>query len=118
MGKKTTNTKTEAPAKRAPKSKPAAETAPTKPVAEKAPPAKPVTAKPKASPRAAKTTAVRKKKPAFSQDDIALRAYYIAERRLSAGIHADPHQDWIEAERQLAYEAGTTVAPKAKKAKS
>jgi hypothetical protein len=123
MGKKTNTTKTEAPAKRALVSKPAAEkAAPEKAVAAEPPPAKPtavksVGAKPKTATRAPKSAPARKKKPAYTQEDIALRAYYIAERRQAAGIYADPHHDWIEAERQLAYEAGTTVA-KAKKAKS
>ena len=39
-----------------------------------------------------------------SQDDIALRAYYIAEKRRHHGHHGDETSDWIEAERQLASE--------------
>jgi hypothetical protein len=131
MGKKTNNTKPEAPAKRALKTKsvvaPAAATTPpmSKPAASKSGPkpefAKPAPAKAPASRGKAaapvKSAAPRKRKPAFSQEEVALRAYYIAERRQAAGIHADPHQDWIEAERQLAYEAGTTVQAR-KKAKA
>ena len=36
-----------------------------------------------------------------TREDIALKAYYIAERRLHLGIPGDPHNDWLEAERQL-----------------
>jgi hypothetical protein len=53
--------------------------------------------------------------PSFTHEDIALRAYFIAEKRRSQGLSGDEHQDWIEAERQLLVEsAGTTK--KAKKA--
>jgi hypothetical protein len=45
-----------------------------------------------------------KKKP-ISADDIALRAYFIAERRQAIGGHGDEAGDWIEAERQLREEA-------------
>ena len=46
----------------------------------------------------------KKKKPVrvkLSTEDIALRAYFIAEHRHHHGIHGDAHSDWIEAERQL-----------------
>jgi len=33
--------------------------------------------------------------------DIALQAYYIAERRRNLGLPGDPQSDWLEAERQL-----------------
>jgi hypothetical protein len=60
---------------------------------------------------------VRKKSPArkrarkapvieISRDDIALRAYYLAERRHRLGHPGDETSDWIEAERQLREEAG------------
>ena len=42
----------------------------------------------------------------FSNEDVALRAYFIAEKRQAAGIHGDTHSDWIEAERQLRKEHG------------
>jgi hypothetical protein len=98
-------------AKPAAKSKPvAAKAATVKPVAKKAAPAKlvaekPVVAKPvaaKAKP-AAKTT--KPKAPAYTRDDVALRAYFIAEKRQSQGLPGDEHQDWVEAERQLAAES-------------
>jgi len=41
----------------------------------------------------------------ISLDDIALRAYFIAEKRRTEGRHGDEHQDWIEAERQLVAES-------------
>ncbi len=73
--------------------------------------------KPKAPKKAAAKSAAKPKKPAvpkrtvpsaaaISSDDIALRAYFIAERRQQEGIHGDEHSDWIEAERQLRAEAG------------
>lgn len=105
MGKKTSNAKPAAPAKRAAK---------TKPAAEKAAVPDPAPAKPKAAASKAKPAVARVKKPKYSQEDVALRAYFIAERRQAAGIHGDPHQDWIEAERQLASEASAPGKPKPK----
>lgn len=40
------------------------------------------------------------------RDQIALRAYYISERRAAANQKADPAADWIEAEREVAEAAG------------
>lgn len=34
-------------------------------------------------------------------EDIALKAYYLAERRRSLGLPGDPESDWFEAEREL-----------------
>lgn len=34
-------------------------------------------------------------------EEVALRAYYIAERRRHLGLPGDPESDWLEAERQL-----------------
>ena len=75
----------------------------------------------KATKPAAKKAAALKKAnsgAAFTADDIALRAYFIAEKRQTQGLPGDEHQDWVEAERQLAAEAGKKAAPKprAKKA--
>jgi len=47
----------------------------------------------------------------ISNDDISLRAYFIAERRQAMGWPGDSTSDWVEAERQLKAEA----ARKAKK---
>lgn len=99
MGTKTTKTKTATPSKRAAKSKPAAEKAAT--------PA-PSRPQPKAVARNSKPAVRRMKKPSYSNEDIALHAYFIAERRQAAGLPGDSHQDWIEAERQLAAEASTS----------
>jgi hypothetical protein len=40
-------------------------------------------------------------KPEFSSHDIALRAYYISERRRDLSLPGDELGDWVEAERQL-----------------
>lgn len=52
-----------------------------------------------------KTTAKAANKPAFTTDDIALRAYFISEKRQKLGLPGDAHQDWLEAERQLLTES-------------
>lgn len=97
MGKKTTNTNNDAPIKRAatpaPKAKhtvdrilapaanvekPAASTAPRKRAAKKPAP-----------------------EPGFTRDDLALRAYFLCEKRWAAGLPGDEASDWLEAERQL-----------------
>lgn len=96
MAKKTEpKSKSATPAKRA-----------IKPAAEKT---KTVTAKAKP---AARTT--KPKAPAYTRDDVALRAYFISEKRRNQGLPGDEHQDWLEAERQLATE--TTKPKKALKA--
>jgi hypothetical protein len=52
-------------------------------------------------------TAAAKKTVAFeiSADDIALRAYYIAEHRRNLKLPGDELGDWVEAERQLRKES-------------
>jgi hypothetical protein len=95
MAKKTeTKTKAAAPVKKA--AKPAAK---KKPAAAKAKPA-------------AKTT--KPAAPAYTQDDVALRAYFIAEKRRAEGLPGDEHGDWVAAERELAQESAKKK--KAKKA--
>lgn len=42
--------------------------------------------------------------PAISHDTIALRAYYLSEKRHKLGLPVNPHQDWLDAEKQLASE--------------
>lgn len=60
----------------------------------------PVTPKPR------RPAAVRKKSAAdISADDIALRAYYLAEHRRNLNLPGDELGDWVEAERQLRKEA-------------
>ncbi len=54
---------------------------------------------------ASKTTrrsATKAKAPSFSREDVALRAYFIAENRQKHGLPGNSATDWIEAERQLA----------------
>jgi hypothetical protein len=41
----------------------------------------------------------------ISDDDIRLRAYFIAERRMQSGVPGDSTHDWWEAHRQLQEEA-------------
>ena len=65
-------------------------------------------------PAAAKPKRVTVAKPTFTQDDIALRAYFISEKRHKAGLPGDAKHDWIEAERQLLAESKKKPAPKAK----
>ena len=79
--------------------------------------------KPKAATKSAtkfkvRKTAVSAKESApvevlIKTDDIALRAYYIAEKRQKFGLPGDSAHDWIEAERQLKAEAKLAAkAPK------
>ena len=101
MGKKTNNTtKTAAPSKRA--AKPAAKkniTVETV-IAAATKPANTV----KAAPR--KRTAAGAK-ATLSPDDVALRAYFIAEKRTARGLPGDSHSDWLDAERQVLAESRT-----------
>lgn len=68
-----------------------------------------VEAKPATKPKVKKSPVAPRKKPvkapAITGDDIALRAYFIAERRQKMGWHGDSTGDWVEAERQLKAEA-------------
>jgi hypothetical protein len=45
----------------------------------------------------------------FTSDDIALRAYFLAQRRIENGEPGSPEGDWIEAERQLTAEHGQAL---------
>jgi Protein of unknown function (DUF2934) len=96
MGKKTNiTTKATAPAK------PGVKTTTKQPADRKAAAAFPKQVKstvPKTR-RASKPAAA--KGAAITAEDIALRAYYIAEKRRHNGLPGDEHRDWIEAERQL-----------------
>jgi len=83
-------------------------TAPKRRVATKAEPAVRIAeAKP-----AAKTTKTAKAKTPklrpFSQHDIALRAYFIAEKRQQSGLSGDSTSDWVEAEAELLREQRTS----------
>jgi hypothetical protein len=69
-----------------------------------------VAAKKKPAPK--KKTPAKKKVVTFSTEDIALKAYFIAEHRHRHGIHGDEHSDWIKAERQLRAEHRKKTARK------
>ena len=64
---------------------------------------KPAAAKKPAAKRATAPTS----KPAFepTDDQIRLRAYFLAERRHQLSLPGDSNHDWIEARRQLVEEA-------------
>jgi hypothetical protein len=118
----TTNSKTAAPVK---PTAPAVVAKPTAPVAPAKRAIKPAAAKTKAAPKSVVTPAVKakrtpkakapvpKKAPSYSQDDVALRAYFISEKRRAHGLPGDEHQDWLEAERQIIAES--TKSKRAKK---
>lgn len=103
-----------APAKAA---KPAAKAKPAPPSVIEAPKAvkkpaakavKAVAAKAPAKPaKAAKKPAAKNRAKApspITQEEVALRAYFIAERRQAEGRWADPSQDWLQAEQEIAAE--------------
>lgn len=67
---------------------------------------KTVTERKVAKPVVAKTKrAAPAKARVITSDDIALRAYFISEKRRTAGLPGDEHHDWLEAERQLVAES-------------
>jgi hypothetical protein len=96
----------ESPAISSTKGKKSAPATPPEPVKPKASAAKAATAG-KKKPVTAKPVASRKKAPEIhiSNEDIALRAYYIAERRQKMGWPGNSADDWLEAEAQLREEA-------------
>jgi hypothetical protein len=61
-------------------------------------------------PRRAITGRKKTAAPELSADDIALRAYYLAEHRRSLNLPGDELADWVEAERQLRKEAAKKSA--------
>jgi hypothetical protein len=85
--------KKSAPAPR--KSAPAPAPAAARPKASAAAPARVVTRR-----RAGKSEVV-KLVGSVTNEEIALRAYYIGERRRNLGLPGDSQSDWLEAERQL-----------------
>jgi hypothetical protein len=72
----------------------------------------PAKAKPAKKQPAKKAATPKAKKPAYSQEDIALRAYFIAEKRQQLGLPGDSHSDWIKAERQLRAESRAKSKPR------
>jgi hypothetical protein len=76
-------------------------------------PAKPKAKKPAAKKTAAPTSRASSKKtsaaPALREptdEEIRIRAYFLAERRIQLSLPGDSAHDWIEARRQLIEEAG------------
>ena len=65
---------------------------------------KPAPAKKPSTTSAAKRAASRPVEP--TDDEIRLRAYFLAERRHRLSLPGDSAHDWIEARRQLIEEAG------------
>ncbi|MDQ6940256.1 MAG: DUF2934 domain-containing protein [Verrucomicrobiota bacterium] len=55
--------------------------------------------------RSRKTTPKKSKGYEPSDDEIRLRAYFIAERRAQMSLKGDPANDWLEARQQLREEA-------------
>jgi hypothetical protein len=80
--------------------------------------AKPVKAPAKKRPTPPAPRAIEKAEPAASEginwQDVAIRAYFISEKRRSTGLPGDEHQDWLEAERQVAEESSAAKKPKKK----
>lgn len=66
-----------------------------------------VASKPKVAKTTKPTKAKAKKTPEVRHEDIAFRAYLIAEKRQQVGLPGDPMSDWVEAERQLLSERAT-----------
>ncbi|MEI6713909.1 MAG: DUF2934 domain-containing protein [Verrucomicrobiota bacterium] len=50
----------------------------------------------------------------FTPDAIAVRAYFLGEKRRAEGLHPDPVRDWLEAESEILAELEATSAPKKK----
>ena len=77
-----------------------------------APKSRPKKAAPKKKTTRATKQAASKKKPSPasvpepSDEEIRIRAYFIAERRIQLSLAGDSAHDWIEARRQLIEEAG------------
>ena len=103
MGKKTDTIKNAAAKTTAPSPTAAVGKSASTPVKKTAPRTPPATGAKKA------TSSSR-----ISGDDIALRAYFIAEKRQRLGLPGDTESDWLEAERQLSAELSGTK-PKAAK---
>lgn len=93
MGNKSDKKKGEP--EKAKKAKKSVEKTAEKPV-KKVEPAIVAPTKPKA---AAKPKAKKAAKPTF--EEIQLQAYFVAERRLAAGLPGDSASDWIQAEQEL-----------------
>jgi len=83
-------------------SKPVKKAAAKKPAKAKAPAKAPAA---RTRVKAAPVTKTGSAAVSISPADIALRAYFIAEKRYKLGLPGDSTSDWVEAERQLKAEA-------------
>jgi hypothetical protein len=96
--------KQEKPAAKSPAKSPAKATAKTAPAKAVGKPAKSSGVEKPATKAKSATKAV-KEPVTISNEDIALRAYFLAERRRNFGWPGDEHSDWVDAESQLREEA-------------
>jgi hypothetical protein len=83
--------------------KPKAKAAASKPKKKSAPAKKKSAPRPLSADSAKASSAPQITEP--SDDEIRLRAYFIAERRIQLSLPGDSDHDWIEARRQLLEEA-------------
>lgn len=79
-----------------------------------APPKKKAPLKKKSAPPSKPTVPAKASRAAAvaepSDEEIRIRAYFIAERRLQLSLQGDSAHDWIEAKRQLVQEAKRTAS--------
>jgi hypothetical protein len=59
---------------------------------------------PKKSAKKTVSAATKDKVTRNSQEEVALRAYYIGERRRSLGMAGDEKSDWMQAEEEISQE--------------
>jgi hypothetical protein len=76
---------------------PPAQTASSSPISDK----KTVQGKTQSSSTTAKSRARKKAMEQLNKDQVALHAYFIAERRRKLGMPGDQTSDWVQAEREL-----------------
>jgi Protein of unknown function (DUF2934) len=105
MGKKT-----ESASKTIRGATPAKKTKATPPAVAATAAASPAPVKAEAKAPARKAAPKKASNGTISPDDIARRAYYLAEARQRTGQYGSPESDWIEAERQLRAESATPAA--------
>jgi hypothetical protein len=98
-----------APARATKAAKPATKTAPAPAAKPAAAPAAKASPAPAAKPTPAKKVTVK----APTTEEIAIRAYFIAEERHRKGIAGNSESDWLEAERQIVAERKSTLPKKA-----
>ena len=104
-----TDKESAAPKPAAQRRKIAPEIAPEPPVTPRTRPAKAVAKKRStpAAPRAQENVEQPAPSEGLNWQDVAIRAYFISEKRRSNGLPGNEHQDWLEAEKQVAEENST-----------